>query len=135
MSLIELARKLRPFIEKAAMYLDDEDALEAVQLFPHWTENTGYFIDDKVQYEDTLYRCLQNHTSQAGWTPIAAASLWAKVLIPDESIIPEWEQPGSTNGYQIGDRVRYNDKVYESTIANNIWSPDAYPAGWQEINI
>lgn len=135
MTLIELARKLRPFIEKAAMYLDDEDALEAVQLFPHWTENTGYFIDDKVQYEDTLYRCLQNHTSQAGWTPIAAASLWAKVLIPDENTIPEWEQPGSTNGYQIGDRVRYNDKVYESTIANNIWSPTAYPAGWQEINI
>jgi hypothetical protein len=135
MTLTELARKLRPFIEKAAMYLDDEDALEAVQLFPHWTENTGYFIDDKVQYEDTLYRCLQNHTSQAGWTPIAAASLWAKVLIPDENTIPEWEQPGSTNGYQIGDRVRYNDKVYESTIANNIWSPAAYPAGWQEINI
>lgn len=135
MTLIELARKLRPFIEKAAMYLEDEDALEAVQLFPHWTENTGYFIDDKVQYEDTLYRCLQNHTSQVGWTPIAAASLWAKVLVPDENTIPEWEQPGSTNGYQIGDRVRYNDKVYESTIANNIWSPAVYPAGWQEINI
>ena len=135
MTLIELARKLRPFIEKAAMYLDDEDALEAIQLFPHWTENTGYFIDDKVQYEDTLYRCLQNHTSQAGWTHIAAGSLWANVLIPDEEAIPEWEQPGSTNGYQIGDRVRYNDKVYESTIANNIWSPAAYPAGWQEINI
>ena len=135
MTLIELARKLRPFIEKAAMYLEDEDALEAVQLFPHWTENTGYFINDKVQYEDTLYRCLQNHTSQVNWTPVAAASLWTKVLIPDENTIPEWEQPGSTNGYQVGDKVRYNDKVYESTISNNIWSPAAYPAGWQEINI
>ena len=133
MTLIELARKLRPFIEKAAMYLDDEDALEAIQLFPHWTENTGYFIDDKVQYEDTLYRCLQNHTSQAGWTPIAAASLWAKVLIPDENTISEWEQPGSTNAYMIGDKVMFNEKIYESTIDNNIWSPEAYPAGWKEI--
>ena len=37
MTLLELARKLRPYIEKAALFLDDEDALEAVQLFPNWT--------------------------------------------------------------------------------------------------
>ena len=134
MTLLELARKLRPFIEKAAMSLNDEDALEAVQLFPHWSgENVGYFVDDKVQYENNLYQCLQAHTSQNAWTPTAAASLWAKVLIPDPNVIPEWEQPGSTNGYMIGDQVRFNDKVYESTINNNIWSPAAYPAGWREI--
>jgi len=39
------------------------------------------------------------HTSQEGWMPTAAPSLFAKVLIPDENIIPEWEQPDSTNGY------------------------------------
>ena len=133
MTLIELAQKLRPYIEKAAMFLDDTDALEAIQLFPHWEVNTGYFINDKVQYEDILYKCLQNHTSQENWTPVAAQSLWAKVLIPDENIIPEWEQPNSTNAYMIGDKVSYNGKIYESTIDNNIWSPEAYPAGWQEI--
>ena len=134
MTLIELAQKLRPLIEKAAMFLDDEDALEAIQLFPHWSsENVGYFIDDKVQYNDVLYKCIQAHISQENWTPDAAPSLWAKVLIPNENVIPEWEQPGSTNGYMIGDKVRYNDKVYESTINNNIWSPEAYPAGWKEI--
>ena len=36
MTLLELARKLRPYIEKAAMFLDDVDALEAVNLFPTW---------------------------------------------------------------------------------------------------
>lgn len=134
MTLLELARKLRPYIEKAAMSLEDADALEAIQLFPHWSgENVGYFVDDKVQYDNILYRCLQAHTSQDAWTPTAATSLWAKVLIPDPNIIPEWEQPDSTNPYQIGDKVRFEGKVYESLIANNIWSPAVYPAGWREI--
>ena len=132
-NLVDLARKLRPYIEKAAIALDDEDALEAVQLFPKWEPNISYEKDDRVRYENILYRCLQPHNSQESWTPIAAASLWAKVLIPDEEVIPEWEQPDSTNAYQIGDKVMFEGKTYESLINNNIWSPAAYPAGWREI--
>ena len=133
MTLIELARKLRPYIEKAAMSLSDEDALEAVDLFPRWTTNVAYKVDDIVKYEEVLYKCLQAHTSQPSWNPVAAASLWAKVLIPDENVIPEWEQPDSTNAYQIGDRVRFEGHIYESVINNNVWSPAAYPAGWTLI--
>ena len=48
-------------------------------------------------------------------------------------MIPDWEQPDSTNPYQIGDKVRFENKIYESLIANNIWSPAAYPAGWREV--
>ena len=134
MTLIELARKLRSYIEKAAISLSDEDALEAVSLFPNWTFEHTYFRDDRVQYEGNLYRCLQDHISQENWTPTAAPSLWAKVLIPDANVIPEWEQPDSTNPYMTGDKVSYNGKVWESTIDNNIWSPEAYPGGWHEVN-
>lgn len=130
-NLIDLAIKLRPYIEKAASNLTDEDALEAVQLFPQWKENTAYVVDDRVRYENVLYRCLQAHTAQSAWTPTAAASLWAKVLIPDANVIPEWEQPESTNPYQIGDKVRFENKIYESVIANNIWAPNVY--GWTEV--
>jgi hypothetical protein len=131
--LVDLAIKLRPYIEKAAANLNDTDALEAVQLFPKWEANIKYEKDDRVRYENILYRCLQSHNSQESWTPSAAASLWAKVLIPDENVIPDWEQPDSTNAYQIGDKIRFEGKIYESLIANNIWSPAAYPAGWREI--
>ena len=133
MTLIELARKLRPYIEKAALSLSDEDALEAVDLFPRWTAGTAYAVDDKVRYEEVLYKCLQAHTSQPSWNPVAAASLWAKILIPDPNVVPDWEQPGSTNAYQIGDRVRFEGHIYESVINNNVWSPAAYPAGWTLI--
>jgi len=134
LTLTEYARKLRPLIEKAAQSLDDADALEAVSLYPLWSgESITYELGTRVRYQDMLYTVLQTHISQAAWTPTNAPSLFAKVLIPDETTIPEWEQPDSTNAYQIGDKVMFEGKVYESVIANNIWSPAAYPAGWKAI--
>ena len=48
--------------------------------------------------------------------------------------VPEFVQPtGAHDAYQIGDRVLYNGKVYESTIANNAYSPEAYPQGWKML--
>lgn len=128
MTLVELARKLRPIIEKAAMQLEDADAIEGVQLFPAWSAEAAYLVGDRVRYNNILYKCLQNHAAQESWTPEAAPSLWARVLIPDPDVIPEWIQPDSTNPYQIGDKVTYNGRTYESTIANNVWAPDVY--GW-----
>ena len=59
MTLLELARKLRPYIEKAAISLSDEDALEAINLFPKWeAQKAGYVVDERVVYEGILYRCL-----------------------------------------------------------------------------
>jgi len=134
MTLIELARKLRPYIEKAAASLTDEDALEAVNLFPTWSGQTHeYLKDERVLYNSILYKCLQDHVSQTNWNPETATSLWAKVLIPDVNVIPEWEQPDSTNAYMVGDKVTFEGHIYESAINNNIWSPSAYPAGWTLI--
>ena len=134
MTLLELAQKLRPLIEKAAISLSDADAIEAVTLFPNWNaEEESYQKDARVKYEGILYKCLQTHVPQAAWTPIAAPSLWEKVLIPDENTIPQWEQPDSTNAYMKGDKIIFNDLIYESLIDNNVWSPAAYPGGWKLV--
>ena len=117
-------------IEKAASSLEDDDAPSAVELFPTWAPGKAYSVDDRVRHRDDLYRVLQAHTSQAGWEPDVAVSLFAKVLIPDPEQIPEWEQPGSTNPYMAGDRVRHNGKVWVSDIDNNVWEPGVY--GWTE---
>lgn len=136
MSLIDRARALRPIIENLAASLDDENALEAVELFPKWKVDTAYAIDDRVRYDDVLYKVLQTHTSQADWTPDIAVSLYVKVLIPDPQVIPVWEQPNAGNAYMTGDKVYYptnEDNIYESLIDNNVWSPADYPAGWEII--
>lgn len=136
MSKIDRARELRAMIEALAVNLDDEEAVSYTELFPTWASDTEYAVGDRVRYEDILYNCLQAHTSQPGWTPTDAPSLWAKVLIPDPDVIPVWEQPDSTNPYMTGDKVHYptaDDPVYESLIDNNVWSPADYPQGWQVV--
>ena len=132
MNLIELAQKLRPIIEKASQSLDDCTALEAVTLVPKWSVSIDYSVGDKVRYNDVLYKCLTSHTSQDTWTPTDSPSLWSKVLIPDETAVPEWEQPDSTNPYMTGDKVTHNGKTWISTIDNNVWEPSVY--GWKEVN-
>ena len=130
MTLIELARKLRPLIEKASASLDDNDALEGVQLFPVWRAGVAYKVGDRVQYNGVLYRCLADHTALENWTPTDAPSLWTKVLIPDPDVIPAWEQPESTNPYSKGDKVTHNGKTWISDVDGNVWEPGVY--GWTE---
>lgn len=111
--------------------LNDEIALTAVEVYPQWRANgEEYKIGQRLQYNGTLYKVLQDHVSQETWAPDVAHSLFAKVLIPDANVIPEWEQPDSTNPYMKGDKVTYNGKTYVSTVDNNVWAPDAY--GWEE---
>ena len=133
MTLREKALQLRRLIEQAAQGLDDETALTGVELFPTWKSGTSYTLGERIRFNGNLWRCLQRHSSQAGWEPGVAPSLWAKVLIPDPEVIPDWEQPDSTNAYMKGDRVRFEGKIFESLIDNNVWSPAAYPAGWTEV--
>lgn len=110
--------------------VDDNTALRMVEFYPEWAAGTAYTVGYKVRKDGKLWRCLQAHTSQAGWEPENAPSLWGKVLIPDETVIPEWEQPDSTNPYMVGDKVTHNGKTWVSDIDNNVWEPGVY--GWTQ---
>ena len=110
----------------------DEQALAVPALYPAWRSGVDYAAGIRVLYNGTLYKVLTAHTSQDDWTPDAAPSLFAKVLIPDETVIPEWEQPDSTNPYSAGDKVTHNGKTWVSDIDNNVWEPGVY--GWTELD-
>ena len=119
--------------------LSDEQALQVPLMFPKWQSDKAYAVGERVLYLGVLYKVLQAHTSQQGWEPDITPSLFAKnLIIKDDSgeqvDIPEWVQPDSTNPYMIGDKVKFEGKVYQSLIDNNVWSPSAYPQGWEEVN-
>lgn len=134
MSILARAKALRAQIESNAAVMPDEEAVQFVELFPNWSPNdVSYTADTRVRYNGVLYRVLQDHVSQEEWTPTAAASLFAKVLIPDENVIPEWEQPDSTNPYMVGDTVTHNGKTWTSDVDNNVWEPGVY--GWTEVTV
>lgn len=109
----------------------DLQAFEAPAVYPTWKAEITYEVGERVLYNDTLYKVLIAHTSQETWAPDVSASLFAKVLIPDVNVIPEWEQPDSTNVYKIGNKVTHNGKTWISTVDNNSWEPGVY--GWEEI--
>lgn len=112
--------------------VDDNIALRMLEFYPEWAAGQDYTAGFKVQYNGTLYKVLTAHTSQDDWTPDAAPSLFAKVLIPDETVVPEWEQPDSTNPYNAGDKVTHNGKTWISDVDNNVWEPGVY--GWSEVS-
>ena len=131
MNIIDRARALRAQIEQLAETLDDTTALDNTELFPSWSENFFYETGFRVRYGGILYKCLQPHTSQSTWNPTDAPSLWARVLIPDPDVIPEWIQPDSTNPYMKGDKVTHNGKTWICNVDNNVWEPGVY--GWSEV--
>lgn len=109
----------------------DEQAVDASAVYPEWNGGVEYAADDRVLYNNVLYRVITAHTSQEDWAPADAPSLFAKVLIPDNNTIYEWVQPDSTNPYMAGDKVTHGGKTWVSTVDNNVWAPGAY--GWEEI--
>ena len=125
------AKRLRALIEGLSDHLEDEEAVEAPELFPQWKGEGEYREGQRVCYGGILYRCLMYHLAQPGWDPVSAPSLWARVLIEDPDVIPEWVQPGSTNPYMKGDRVQYKGSVWESVISDNLWEPGVY--GWEIV--
>lgn len=134
MGVIERARELRSQIEDNAGGMSDYMALQYTELFEAWSDGVAYKAGDRVRYNGTLYKVLQDHISQGDWRPDSTSSLFAKVLIPDPTVVPEWEQPDSTNPYSKGDRVLHADKTWESLVDNNVWEPGVAgtEALWQE---
>lgn len=129
----EQAHRLRALIEKAVRSLTDEDALDGVTLFPAWKIDTDYAANDRIKYNDKLYKVVQAHTSQEDWTPDITPALYTEVALPGE--IPVWRQPiGTQDAYMIGDKVHFpgaDDPVYVSLVDNNVWQPDVY--GWELV--
>lgn len=125
----ETARKLRKFLEQMSINATDEEALDNILAFPKWEVGKEYVKDERIRYGEVLYKVLQNHTSQADWTPDVAVSLYVRVSIEEW---PEWIQPqGAHDAYGKGSRVSHNGKHWESLIDANTYEPGIY--GWQEV--
>lgn len=127
--IYDLAKRTREAIAIVIENVPDEIALKATTLYEKWQDEEEYKMGDRIVHDGILYKVLQEHTSQEDWTPDKTPSLFTKVLIPDANIIPEWEQPDSTNPYMTGDKVTHNGNTWVSTCDNNTWEPGIY--GWE----
>ena len=138
-SMLELRKALQYFLENLDADTDAEKMLEVASMFPKYQIGKVYKVKEVFAYGENsvgdpqLYQVLQEHTSAAEWAPDTATSLY-KAIGVSENGYPEWVQPlGASDAYNAGDIVSYNGVLYESTMNGNVWTPDAYPAGWKAV--
>ena len=125
---------MKLIVKQARQVTDDTEALSLQILYKQWDTQIGKTLQvgEYINYNEILYKVLQEHTVQEDWTPDASPSLFAKVLVdPTGETILEWQQPESTNPYMKGDKVTHNGQTYISDIDNNVWEPGVY--GWSVV--
>ena len=137
MNRLQAAEQLRRALQLFSASLTDEQAMEVAAIYDPWEVGKSYTVGNIVAYGENgvgdpqLYKVVQTHTSQVDWTPDTAVSLFTAIGL-DDSGYPVWAQPtGAHDAYNTGDIVNYNGVLYESLIDGNVYSPDAYPAGWK----
>ena len=133
MTLVEKARKMRAAMETAAVSLDDATASTAPELFPR-LKGDGSLVKagTRICWGGTLKRAAVDLWDNAENTPDAAPTLWEDVLYRDGiRIIPETITAGLA--FSKGEQGWWGDVLYVSTIDANVWTPDAYPAGWEIV--
>ena len=95
--------------------VDDNTALRMLTFYPEWASDTDYTAGYKVRRGGKLWRCIQAHTSQTGWEPENAASLWTEVC---ESHAGTLEDPIPYSGNMALESGKYysqNSKIYRCT--------------------
>lgn len=136
---LQAAEQFRRALQMFAMSLTDDEAMEIASVYEPWEVGKTYTANTFLRYGENgvgdpqLYKVVQTHTSQADWRPDATPSLYTAIGLDDEGHAV-WSQPtGAHDAYNIGDIVSYNGILYESLINGNVYSPEAYPAGWRII--
>lgn len=133
------AEQFRKALQMFAQSLNDEKAMEVATVFPSYKIGKFYFVNEMFTYgvnavgDPQLYRVVQAHTSQEDWIPDITPALYTPIGLNDEGY-PVWSAPtGAHDAYNIGDIVDYNGVLYKSLIDGNVYSPEAYPAGWEAV--
>lgn len=127
------ALKLRSIIETAVVSLDDKTASESVTLFPSLKQN-GALVSagTRINWHGTIKRAAVDLWDTEANNPDNAPTLWEDIAYREGyRIIPETITAGTT--FDKGECGWWGDVLYRSLIHSNVWTPAAYPAGWEIV--
>ena len=122
----EAAERTRPLTESEVsrmlitqqintLTVDDNTALRMVAFYPEWADNAEYTAGYKVQHGGKLWRCLQAHTSQAGWEPENAASLWTEICKSHAGTLEDPIPYSGNMALESGKYYMQDGKIYRCT--------------------
>ena len=133
MTLIQLACKLRPLIEKAALSLNDQNASEGVQLFPR-LQRDGRLIraGTRINWHGVIKRAAVDLWDTPANDPDHAPALWEDIgyragfrIAPDPF--------ASTNAASKGECLWFGDILYRSLMDGNVFTPSQAPEVWEMV--
>ena len=127
------ALRLRAIVEQAAASLDDQTASEGAALFPR-LKGDGSLVSagTRICWNGTIKRAAVDLWDTDANTPDAAPTLWEDIAYRQGyRIIPATITAGTA--FAQGECGWWGDVLYKSLIASNVWTPDAYPGGWEAV--
>ena len=127
------ALRLRAHIETAAQGLNDAVASQAAELFPGLT-GEGYLVaaGTRINWRGTVKRAAVDLWDRPENDPDNAPTLWEDILyINGIRVIPEVITVGTAFGK--GEQGWWQGELYTSRQDDNVWTPEAYPDGWEKV--
>lgn len=131
MTYMEQARKLRLIIEQATESLDDQIASESVALFPHLKGDGSLIkVGKRINWNGVLKQAAVDLWDTDANTPDAAPALWSDIAYREGiRVIPRTIT--AAQAFALDELGWWQEHIYRSTIASNVYTPDQYAAGWE----
>jgi len=93
-----------------------------------------YEIGDIRKHKEHVWKCVQphNNTNNPDIEPSKSPAHWSPYHSKDIEFAKPYIQPqGSHDAYMKGEYMIFENLYYKSIIDNNVWTPLAYPQGWE----
>lgn len=135
MNILEQARLQRKNILLSSQSLDDQTASRTPELFGKLNENGDLIkVGTRINWYGTLKRAAVDLWDTIENNPDNAPQLWEDILYKNGiRIIPETITTGTM--FMKDELGYWGEDLYKSLIDNNVWTPIAYPAGWELVEI
>lgn len=133
MSILDNARAYRKAILAAVPSLDDKVASTSAELFPKLKEDGSLVkAGTRINWNGVLKRAAVDLWDRPENNPDNAPTLWEDIEYRGGyRIIPDTITSGLAFAKnELGWR---GDILYKSTIDANVWTPEAYPSGWEIV--
>ena len=131
----EEAVAFRRQIEKAAIHLDDKAASESPDFYEHMKyDGKAIAAGTRINFEGVLYKAAVTLWDTEENNPHFAPSLWEKINYHNGvRVIPEVITVTTAFAKDELGYWEADGKTYKSLINANVYTPAAYPQGWEEV--
>lgn len=127
------ALRLRAIVEQAAASLDDQTASTAATLFPRLRQDGALVkAGTRINWNGTLMQAAVDLWDTEANKPDNAPALWEDIAYRDGfRVIPQTITAGTA--FALDECGWWGDTLYRSTINANVYTPEQYPAGWEQV--